>query len=449
MAASRIVELLPGDIGPTGRPLPAFPEPKPLTQHGPARIVAVCNQKGGVGKTTTTINLGAALAEQGRRMLLVDFDPQGALSVGLGIQPHDIDSTVYNLLMERGVKAHDVIFETGVPNLDLLPSNIDLSGAEVQLVHEVGREFILGGALKQVVPDYDYILIDCQPSLGLLTINALACADSVLIPLECEYFAMRGVALLMETIDKVQQRLNPHLQIDGLLGTMYDSRTLHTREVLGSIVNGFGDKVFHTVINRTVRFPDATVAGEPITTFDTSSMGASSYRELAKEVLDRWQAGDGHAVLSSDALDLPLRGKLNPLAKRKSRVSVPGVAELFRPAVPMPVTSDERQATGREKHDQKITVYLSATELLDLEHARLMLRRFGFVLDRGRLVREAIAILLADLDARGKDSLIARRIRAARDADQTADPDAGLDEDSGIPDPAVPSLAWAQLLVAR
>ena len=174
MAASRVVELLPGDIGPTGRPLPAFPEPKPLSVHGPARIVAVCNQKGGVGKTTTTITLGAALAERGRRMLLVDFDPQGALSVGLGIQPHDIDSTVYNLLMERGVKAHDVIFETGVENLDLLPANIDLSGAEVQLVHEVGREYILGGALKDVVPDYDYIMIDCQPSLGLLTINALA-----------------------------------------------------------------------------------------------------------------------------------------------------------------------------------------------------------------------------------------------------------------------------------
>jgi chromosome partitioning protein len=295
VAASRFTELLPGDIGPTGRPLPAFPEPKHLTEHGPARIVAVCNQKGGVGKTTTTINLGAALAEQGRKMLLVDFDPQGALSVGLGIQPHDIDSTVYNLLMERGVTARDVIFETGVENLDLLPSNIDLSGAEVQLVHEVGREYILGSALKDIVPDYDYIMIDCQPSLGLLTINALACADSVLIPLECEYFAMRGVALLMETINKVQQRLNPNLEIDGLLGTMYDSRTLHTREVLGSIVNGFGDKVFHTVISRTVRFPDATVAGEPITTFDTSSTGASSYRELAKEVLERWQPGDGHA----------------------------------------------------------------------------------------------------------------------------------------------------------
>jgi chromosome partitioning protein len=300
VAATRAMELLPGDIGPTGRPLPHFPVPEPLATHGPARIVAVCNQKGGVGKTTTTINLGAALAEQGRRCLLVDFDPQGALSVGLGIQPHDIDMTVYNLLMERGVNAHDVLFNTGVENLDLLPSNIDLSGAEVQLVSEVGREFILGGALKPVVPDYDYILIDCQPSLGLLTINALACATSVLIPLECEYFAMRGVALLMETIDKVKQRLNPNLMIDGLLGTMYDSRTLHTREVLGSVVNGFSDKVFHTVINRTVRFPDATVAGEPITSFDSGSMGANSYRELAKEVLERWrQTGDGHAELAS------------------------------------------------------------------------------------------------------------------------------------------------------
>jgi chromosome partitioning protein len=296
VAASRITELQPGDIGPTGRPVYAFPNPEPLVEHGPARIVAICNQKGGVGKTTTTINLGAALAEQGRRVLLVDFDPQGALSVGLGIQPHDIDSTIYNLLMERDITAQDVLFKTSVNGMDLLPSNIDLSGAEVQLVHEVGREYVLGGVLQPLAADYDVIMIDCQPSLGLLTINALACADGVLIPLECEYFAMRGVALLMETIDKVSRRLNPKLNIDGLLATMYDSRTLHTREVLTNIVNGFGDKVFHTVINRTVRFPDATVAGEPITNFDSASMGASSYRELAKEVLERWrQAGGDHA----------------------------------------------------------------------------------------------------------------------------------------------------------
>jgi len=295
VTATRITEHKAGDLGPTGRPLPGFPDPAPLMVHGPARIVAVCNQKGGVGKTTTTINLGAALAEQGRRVLLVDFDPQGALSVGLGIQPHDIDYTVYNLLMERDVAPHDVLHKTDVDGMDLLPSNIDLSGAEVQLVHEVGREYVLGGVLQPVMQDYDMIMIDCQPSLGLLTINALACADSVIIPLECEYFAMRGVALLMETIDKVSRRLNTKLTIDGLLATMYDSRTLHTREVLSSMVNGFGDKVFHTVINRTVRFPDATVAGEPITSFDSGSMGANAYRELAKEVLERWrQVGDDH-----------------------------------------------------------------------------------------------------------------------------------------------------------
>jgi chromosome partitioning protein len=292
VAGPETIEFEPGAIGATGRPLPVFPDPEPLLTHGPARIAAVCNQKGGVGKTTTTINLGAALAEQGRRVLLVDFDPQGALSVGLGFQPHELEYTIYNLLMERGLRANDVVFKTNVDGMDLLPSNIDLSGAEVQLVHEVGREFVLGRVLEPLIPDYDIVLIDCQPSLGLLTLNALACAASVIVPLECEYFALRGVALLMETIDKVSSRLNPRLGIDGVLATMYDSRTLHSREVLAGVVKGFGDKVFHTVINRTVRFPDATVAGEPITRFDPASTGANSYRELAKEVLERWrQAG--------------------------------------------------------------------------------------------------------------------------------------------------------------
>ena len=190
-------------LGPTRRPVPSFPDPEPLSEHGPARIVAVCNQKGGVGKTTTTINLGAALAEQGRRVLLVDFDPQGALSVGLGQgDPRQLEMTVHNLLLERGTEWEDI---------------------------------------------------------------------------------------LLETSEKVQARINPDLVIDGFLGTMYDSRTLHTREVLSRVVEAFGEKVFHTVINRTVRFPDATVVGEPITTFDSSSMGASAYRELAKEVLERWR----------------------------------------------------------------------------------------------------------------------------------------------------------------
>ena len=287
-AASRKADLV---TGPTGRPLPVFPQPEPLTRHGPARVVAVCNQKGGVGKTTTTINLGAALAEFGRRVLLVDFDPQGALSVGLGIQPHELDATVYNLLMERGARAEDVVIKTSVADMHLLPSNIDLSGAEVQLVHEVGREFVLGGVLEPLMPEYDVVLIDCQPSLGLLTVNALACAAGVLVPLECEYFAMRGVALLTETIDKVSRRINPKLAMEGLLATMYDSRTLHSREVLTRVVDRFGDEVFHTVISRTVRFPDATVAGEPITSFDPASTGATAYRELAKEVLERWRVG--------------------------------------------------------------------------------------------------------------------------------------------------------------
>jgi chromosome partitioning protein len=277
-------------IGPTGRPLPYFPIPGPLTSHGPATIIAMCNQKGGVGKTTSTINLGAALAEYGRRVLLVDFDPQGALSVGLGVNPMELDLTVYNLLMERGMAAEEVLLKTAVPNMDLLPSNIDLSAAEVQLVSEVARESSLQRALKPLMADYDYIVIDCQPSLGLLTVNALTAAHKVIVPLECEFFALRGVALLTETIEKVQERLNPELELDGILATMYDSRTVHSREVLARVVEAFDDHVYHTVIGRTVRFPETTVAGEPITTYASNSVGAAAYRQLAREVLARCHA---------------------------------------------------------------------------------------------------------------------------------------------------------------
>ena len=190
-----------GAAGPTGRPMPGFPDPVPLTSHGPARIIAMCNQKGGVGKTTTTINLGAALAEYGRRVLLVDFDPQGALSVGLGMNPHELDETVYNLLMDRSADVRSVIRPTGTEGLDLIPANIDLSAAEVQLVGEVAREMVLGRALRPVLEEYDVVLIDCQPSLGLLTVNALTASHGVVIPLECEFFALRGVALLLDSID--------------------------------------------------------------------------------------------------------------------------------------------------------------------------------------------------------------------------------------------------------
>jgi chromosome partitioning protein len=274
-------------LGPTGRPLPHFPEPEPLLEHGPGRIIAMCNQKGGVGKTTTTINLGAALAEYGRRVLLVDFDPQGALSVGLGVNPHELDRTVYNLLMDRGVEAEDILLKTNTAGMDLLPSNIDLSAAEVQLVGEVAREQTLGRGLASIAPDYDYVLIDCQPSLGLLAVNALTAAHGVIIPLECEFFALRGVALLMDTISKVTERLNPQLELDGILATMYDSRTTHGREVLARVVEAFDERVFHTVISRTVRFPETTVAGEPITSYASTSSGAAARRQLALEVLVR------------------------------------------------------------------------------------------------------------------------------------------------------------------
>jgi chromosome partitioning protein len=282
--------LASGGEGPTGRPMPAFPTPTPLVTHGPARIIAMCNQKGGVGKTTTTINLGATLAEYGRKVLLLDFDPQGALSVGLGVNPHELDTTIYNVLMDRNVDIRDVVRPTGVEGLDLLPANIDLSAAEVQLVGEVAREMVLARTLRPITDDYDVVLIDCQPSLGLLTVNALTAAHGVVIPLECEFFALRGVALLVETIEKVKDRLNPGLEIDGILATMYDPRTLHSREVVSRVVEAFGDRVFHTVIGRTVKFPDASVAAEPITTYAASHSGAYAYRLLARELIARGDA---------------------------------------------------------------------------------------------------------------------------------------------------------------
>ena len=278
-----------GEIGPTGRPMPNLPEPTPPDPNHPKRalIIALCNQKGGVGKTTTTINLGAALTETGRKILLVDFDPQGSLSVGLGVSPHTLEHSIYDLLLNKRTAAEDVITHTVVAGLDLLPSNIDLAAAEVQLVSEVAREQTLRRVLTKVRHSYDMILIDCAPSLGLLTINALTAADKVLMPLECEFFALRGIALLTDTIEKVQDRLNPELEILGILGTMFDARTLHSREVLERVVEAFGETVFHSVIRRTIKFPETQVAGEPITTYAPTSPGAVSYRLLAREVLAR------------------------------------------------------------------------------------------------------------------------------------------------------------------
>jgi len=273
-------------MGPTGRARTEFPTPAPLASHGPARIIALCNQKGGVGKTTTTINLGASLAAYGRRVLAIDFDPQGALSAGLGAPTHDV-TTIYDLLRGSSKDVAGAIIETSTPGLDVIPANIDLSAAEVHLVNEVAREQILARVLRQVSDQYDVILIDCQPSLGLLTVNALTAAHGVLIPLECEFFALRGVALLVETIEKVRDRLNPAIKLDGILATMYDSRTLHSREVLERVVDAFGDDVLESVIGRTVKFPDASVAGTPILTYAPEHAAAEAYRQLARELVTR------------------------------------------------------------------------------------------------------------------------------------------------------------------
>ena len=250
-----------------------------------AVIISMCNQKGGVGKTTTTINLGAALVELGHKVLLVDFDPQGSLSVGLGVNPHTLERSVYNLLLSREYMADEVIQPTSVEGMDILPSNIDLSAAEVQLVSEVAREQTLSRLLEPLRGEYDFILVDCAPSLGLLTINALTASDYVIMPLECEFFALRGIALLTDTISKVSDRLNPNLKILGILGTMYDGPDPPFPRGAGTSVQAFGDDVFHTVIRRTVKFPETTVAGEPITTYASASKGADAYRMLAREVL--------------------------------------------------------------------------------------------------------------------------------------------------------------------
>lgn len=274
----------------TGRPVVEIPEATPPAP-GPknAVIISMTNQKGGVGKTTSTINLGAALALTGRKVLLVDFDPQGSLSVGLGVNPHNLELSIYNLLLSREYSFDDVLISNAAPGCDLLPANIDLSAAEVQLVSEVARELTLKRILDPVRSRYDFIIIDCAPSLGLLTVNALTASQKVIIPLECEFFALRGVALLYDTIQKVTDRLNPELELLGILPTMVNTRTIHSREVMERVVEAFGEKVFHTVIRRTVKFPETTVAGEPITSYAPETAGAKAYQMLAREVLARCQ----------------------------------------------------------------------------------------------------------------------------------------------------------------
>lgn len=248
-----------------------------------ARVIAMANQKGGVGKTTSTVNLGAALAELKKKTLLVDMDPQGALSASLGIPSYDLDETLYSVLVNSRIKLADVIHPVR-SCLDLVPANIDLAAAEVELIAQIGREYIFKEALDSVRAQYDYILIDCQPSLGLLTINALTAADGVIIPLQCHFLSLRGMRVLLETIDKVKVKLNPRLEIIGILGTMYNSGTVHSREVLEEVRKVFGQKVFDVVIKDSIRFAEAPVVHQSILEYDSRHDGATAYRRLAEVI---------------------------------------------------------------------------------------------------------------------------------------------------------------------
>ena len=248
------------------------------------RVIAVANQKGGVGKTTTTINLGAAIAEHGKRVLIVDLDPQANATTGLGVNSRDLQESVYQVLCEEAA-ARDVIRPVDVPDLDLLPSSLALAGAEIELVSAFSREHRLSRALAPIVEAYDLILVDCPPALGLLTINALVFARELLVPIQCEYYALEGLGQLTGNVDLVRSNLNPELTISRIVLVMFDGRTKLSEQVAGEVRAHFGDRVCSQVIPRSVRLSEAPSYGQPITLFDPTSRGAVAYRELAKEVL--------------------------------------------------------------------------------------------------------------------------------------------------------------------
>ena len=253
-----------------------------------SKIISLANQKGGVGKTTTSINLAAALAQQNKKVLLVDADPQANASSGLGIEIRDLENTIYECLI-NGIDPHTAVVQTSVENLYLIPSHIDLVGAEIEMLNIDNRETLLKNILSQVRAEYDYILIDCSPSLGLITVNALTASDSVIIPVQCEFFALEGIAKLLNTIKIIKSKLNPSLQIEGFLLTMYDNRLRLSNQVYEEVKRHFGDLVFNSVISRNVRLSEAPSHGMSVLEYDPQSKGAQNYVSLAKELIRRQQ----------------------------------------------------------------------------------------------------------------------------------------------------------------
>ena len=257
-----------------------------------SRIIAIANQKGGVGKSTTAINLSACLAEKNQKVLAIDIDPQGNTTSGLGVDKDEQEATVYELLIGE-CDLSDCIVNTSFDNLSLIPSNVNLAAAEIELIGVDGKEFILRDQIANVRDEYDYIIIDCPPSLSMLTINAMTTADTVLVPIQCEYYALEGLSQLMHTIDLVQQRLNPNLEIEGIVFTMYDARTNLSLQVVENVKRNLHQSIYKTIIPRNVRLAEAPSHGLPINVYDSKSAGAESYRLLAEEVMHRedeeWQ----------------------------------------------------------------------------------------------------------------------------------------------------------------
>ena len=273
-----------------GRKIKNFPEPPKVSDTATARVISVVNQKGGVGKTTTAINLGAALAETGRKVLLIDFDSQASMTTGLGIKGAALREqygSIWYLLNDSEAKLEDFILKSTVPGLDFIRGHEDLAAAEAAFVSEIAKEHKLRKLLAPVIDKYDVVLIDCSPSLGTLTVNALTASNGVIIPMECEYFAVLGLSLVKKTIQKIKENTNPELAIYGILATMFEKKTGHSREVLELIDKEFPEEVFDTIISRTVRFSESTVAGQPVTVYASSSTGSAAYRRLARELIAR------------------------------------------------------------------------------------------------------------------------------------------------------------------